>query len=83
MAAKRLRIPRGRPKKEDDPVPFLQNPERSYVMILRATMTRMTHPSIRAASNFVAAELFGNRAFPEDLTPEGRAVMAACPGWQP
>jgi hypothetical protein len=80
MMTKRLRIPRGRPKKDRADVPFLQNPDRFWVMMIRATMASMPPPpSIYRAANVVAAHFFGNEPPFENLPPEGKAIMDRCP----
>jgi hypothetical protein len=80
MVTKRTGRPRtGRPKK-DGVVPFLQNPKRDLVMLLRGMMALMPPPSsIRAAAKVIAAIAVGNEVDPESLPPEGRAIVANCP----
>jgi hypothetical protein len=78
MVTKRTGRPRtGRPKK-DGVVPFLQNPNRNLVMLLRAKMEVMRNPSIRAAAKVTAAYAFGNEVGLESLSPEGREIVANC-----
>jgi len=78
MVTKRTGRDPGRPKKDGD-VPFLQNPKRNYVMLLRATMELMPQRSIRAAAKVVAGEMVGNQVGHESLSPEIREIVAKCP----
>jgi hypothetical protein len=77
MVTERTGNPSGRPKKEE--VPFLQNPKRDYVMILRGTMAVMKQPSIRNAAKVIAAEAFGNLVEEDSLPSPASEVVAACP----
>jgi hypothetical protein len=77
MVTKRTWRDRGRP---NEAVPFLQDPNRNLVMILRATMEVMPPPpSIRRASKVVAKFVAGNEVDPKSLSPEGRKIVANCP----
>lgn len=80
MVTKRTGRPRtGRPKK-DGAVPFLQNPNRNLVALLRGTLEVMPPPpSIRRAALVTAQQLVGNQVGPESLSPEGREIVANCP----
>ncbi len=72
MVTQRTGGPRtGRPKK-DGIVPFLQNPKRFEVTLLRATMGVMRQRSIRAAAKIIAAKMYSNQAGPESLPPDVR-----------
>jgi hypothetical protein len=78
MVSKRTGRDRGRPKK-DGAVPFLQNPKRNYVMLLRMTLMVMPQSSIRGAAKLIAAIAVGNRVGLESLPSEGREIVANCP----
>jgi hypothetical protein len=78
MVSKRTERDRGRPKK-DGAVPFLQNPKRNYVMLMRGTMACMPNPSIRSAAKIIAAIAVGNQVGSESLPPWGREIVANCP----